>query len=368
MGEAEKITREALHGILGPGYIRGLHVLPRDSLKDDKEEDEDMGEVPDFADLIKDGMTVEDRLEQFQYLTEEDGSFTLDEDGNKVPRGQLPVRKYASDPNGPLAELNMPEAATVGFLDFDKVLDLLVRAEKKLYGLGGKKPSKKQQAAREAVKNTTEQEEKQMPAAKPRIMLRRPAAAGGGSKPDKTPQRVADKVGKAATTKKKTGKKTGIKKASPTGVKKTAPAEVENGEAENGASGIDLAAFEAIVEDKVAEATKALDEKLDAILAAIGEGPGGRSVSDTITDGLTATHDALQQKISNVYFGMLTQITEEGEVVPPEGTFLFLEPDDGRDRAQNLLEGDNPTNVISFYLDGEGDSGDDDEGEEDAEE
>lgn len=344
MGVGETETRTALYSLLGNGYIRGLHMLPKEALRAVKEE-KMTGEVPDFAGLIVEGMPVELRLEQFQYITDDDGNFSLDGNGDRIPRGQLPVRKYASGPDSPLAKLHMSEVDTVAFLDFEKVLDLLVKAEKKLYGLGGKAP--KNNAAKPATKK--EENTKMTATAKPRIMLRRPG--GVTTKPqsngeDKTPNKVKTKVAKPATAKK-------VKQETD-----SAPTKGTNGHTPS----IDLAAVEALIENKVAEMTKELDAKLDAILEAVGEGPGGRSVAQTVTDATTVLHDVLQQKISNLFFALASGADEDGNPAEFDGAFPFLDEDDGRDKEQNLLEGDNPTDVVSFYMDG--DKGNEEEEEE----
>lgn len=360
VGEMELQARKELHKLLGPGYLRGLHVLPRQALEDIEEED--VSEVPDFTALITEGLTVEQRLEQLQYVTEDDGSFAVDEDGHMIPRGQLSVRKYASDPEGPLGQLEDPEVNTVAFLDFDKVLDRIIKAEKKLYGLGGRKPSAKKKAAVKAAITETAApaaKEKKKMATKPRIMLRRNTGASASKKTtstktgDKTPDKVKAKVSKAATSKKKVASK------------KTAQPAEASAETTEAVVGIDMAAIEALVKNEVAEGLKPIEAKLDALLALVGEGPNGRSIAQTVTDATTAVHDALQQKVSNVFFGIMgaMSVDEDGEQVPYEDHFPFLEPDDGRDRMQNLLEGEEPMDVISFYLDGEADEGEE-EGEE----
>lgn len=303
-----------------------------------------MSEVADFANLIRDGMSVEERLEQLQYETEDDGTFAKDPEGNFIPRGQLSVRKYASDPEGPLALVGSTEVDTIAFLDFDKVLDRVIKAEKKLYGLGGRMPGKNKKAAvKMAAQQKAAEPAKEKKKMAPKIMLRRPGARTTPSS-DKTPSKVQEKVSTPATSKKKVTKKTAGKR------KPAAAVTEEVQEQQDAASAsVDMGAIQEMVQTEIAAAMKPLDEKLDAILATLGSGPGYRSIADTVVGAATAVHDALQQKISNLYFGLA--VDEDGNV-PEDVSFPFLEEGDGRDLTQNLLENDPPLDVVSFYLDG----------------
>jgi len=207
------------------------------------------------------------------------------------------------------------------------------------------KPSKatgrKVTAKRSPKKKTATKKKKEkqtMPAAKKRpIMLRKP---GGGSKTtaakaDKTPSKLKNKVSKPATPKKRAtkGKKT-TAKAAPT------PAASDD----SVGLSVDMAAIEELVATKVAEGVNPVVKKLDAILALIGEGPGGRSLSQTVVESTTLLHDSLHQKISNLYFGLVEDENQE---------FPTLDEEDGRDQAQNLLSSDDPQDILSFYMDTE---------------
>ena len=190
MGERETEFREAMYECAGTAYLRAVHIFPRTALQDIEEEDEDMIEVPDFAGMIIEGMTVEERIDQLMFETDDDGNLIEDETGNKIPRGELSVRKYASDPEGPVGS---PGCHTLGHDDFNRVLDELIKAERKLYGLTGRKASKKKKKA--AAKKVTEEKETTKMAVKPRITLRK--RGGGPVKADKTPSKVKGKVSKA---------------------------------------------------------------------------------------------------------------------------------------------------------------------------
>jgi hypothetical protein len=346
IGDQEGEAREVMQELFEDGYLKALHCHPRESLNDIKEEDV---EVPDFAGMILDDTTPEARLDQLLYLTDDEGEF-IQEAGKKIPRGELPVRKYAADPEGPIGS---PKCDTIAYWDFDKVLDEIVRAEKKLGWLAGSKKAKKTTNKKAGKKPAKKEEKKNMPATdKPKVLLRRPVATkkskakkGKTNGEDKTPAKVAGKVAKPAT-----GKKRGRKKATESAPEAAAPAE---------AGSVDLSGIEERIE-AVEKGQAEIGQKMDLLLGAIGAGPADRSIAETLVDGLTVLHDSLQQKVSNLYFAVA--VDEDGE--SPEA-FPFLDPEeedyDGRDCAQNLLEGDDPTDIFAAYLDGPGEGEADEE-------
>ena len=123
---------------------------------------------------------------------------------------------------------------------------------------------------------------------------------------------------------------------------------------------VDYAQVAAIIEERVAP----LEAKLDAILEAIGQGPNGRPVGQTITDAATALHDSLQKKMSNVYFNTVQALSEDGPAIDEKGNLLFSFVEDGSDEEQALMDCDEPIDVISFYLDQEEEEGEEEEVEE----
>jgi hypothetical protein len=335
VGIQESKVRDKMYLHLGNGYIRGLHILPRDSLKDSKKEANDMIEVPDFAGMVHEGMTIEERTDQLLYETDNCNRFLVDQNGDRIPRGELPVRKYASSPKGPIGP---PVCDTIAYWDFDKVLSAVLRAEKKLGWIAGTKKAKKTSApmAQPEVENEKE-EERRMPM-KPRIIIRKGAATGKSApaeEKDNTPAKVKGRVSKAATAKPK------------------AVSVPDSDDEPKNQSGFEQDQVEKLIKDAIAP----INKKLDMILKTMGQGPGKRSLADTVVDGLTVLHDALQVRASNLYFAL---IEDDGKSEVP-----FLDPSDGRDKQQCLLEGE-PTNLISFYLDGE--SSQSEESEEESEE
>lgn len=327
--DREAELRGEMFDAIGAGFLRAIHLYPRDSLLDTET---DMTDIPDFVGMIREGMSVEERLDQFLYDTDDNGDFLIGVDGERVPRGQLAVRKYASDPDGPLGS---PQCDTAAYWDFDDVLKAVIAAEKKLYGLGGAKKTKKPKKEKETTMTT-----------KPRISFRKPSTSKKDATPGKVKTKAAGggKVTKAATTKKRTTKKLGSKKSAE---------ELEATSVAEGSGSFDKEEMMALLEARIAP----VEAKLDTILAAIGDGPGNRTVQESIRDGLTVMHDALQRKISASFFSMANLLCEDG--LPEDLEIEFLDEEDGRDTSHNLLVGDSPVDLFTYYLDGESAEGED---------
>jgi hypothetical protein len=81
----------------GLGALDAVHALPRPKIM----EQEDTVAV-DFARMAGKGVTYTERAAQLRYMTNDNGELLLDDNGQKIPRLTYELRKYATDPNGPV--------------------------------------------------------------------------------------------------------------------------------------------------------------------------------------------------------------------------------------------------------------------------
>jgi hypothetical protein len=333
--------------------LRALYYRSEPSIEEDPEEvgDEDMNEdVPDFLAWLYDqdgliqGLTIAEREDQLRYQTDDDGNLVLNEDDAKIPRGCLPVRRYAADPDGPVAE-RIAEAHKIPLERVDNIvrfwktseaITAIVNAEHDA-GLIIKKTGKKSAPTKAKSKEKVQK----MPPKKKLLVTRNSKKKKTGS--PSGPQKKGPATSKKTTsTKKKAGKK--------------APAKAKGGDDEGSASGGESIDFSEVLA-KLGEVLKRQDA-LEAKLAEAVE-----TLDDQIQTCNTLVHDATMQKLNEVAgaLGMaLGEISEEApahiwEAIPVEGD--ELKPD-----AQNLMSGpDGERSSILLYLE---DIDEDDEGEE----
>jgi len=125
VGPEEYAARQQAFEVAGAGAIRGIHRI--DELVLEGLTKGGVDAMANLRDLIKEGMTRNDRRDQLLYQTGEDGDFLLDGDGERTPRGSLPLREYAKDPEGPLRESSKK---IVGWTA-EQLLDAILDAEEK---------------------------------------------------------------------------------------------------------------------------------------------------------------------------------------------------------------------------------------------
>jgi hypothetical protein len=98
-GNEERLMRQTFIQSFGVGAVRAIHRMSKKTNMIDKEEG--VNENIDLGSIIKPGITTRaEREEQLTYLTDEAGMVLVDEGGNKVPRRNLYLRKYAMDQLG----------------------------------------------------------------------------------------------------------------------------------------------------------------------------------------------------------------------------------------------------------------------------
>jgi hypothetical protein len=219
-------------------------------------EDEDMtAEVPDFAGMIHEGMTNLERDHQLR--------FEQAESGDEFPRNSFPLRRYASDPDGPLAKT--PDV--VMFWSVDQLIKELIKSEIEAGWITkAKKPKKKKE---EPMGRT--------------ILINKASGGpklGGGSKaPGKA---LGGKVASPATAKKKAPKK-----AAP------APKAPSNGHADpTDLLELVAQALGPILEEITAlrQENAALSEAIEAVSAKVS------ATSERSTKVTTVLHDILISK------------------------------------------------------------------------
>jgi hypothetical protein len=236
-----------------------LHSLIRLELEEPELliEEGDMNDIPDFAGMLREGMTRAEREEQLLFETDEEGNIKLDEHtGKKIPRGSFALRAYAVDPDGPVK-------GDPGILMFWKTPQI-VEAILKKEGFTKKGGKAKTKAASPPKKE--EEEEMAEAQARKKVVLRRNAntAGGKGEKEDKTPAKVKAKANGANG-----------KVAKPATAKKRAAAEEP--------------------EEKT---SKGGDKALTRLEAKVDE------LQKTIVMAVTLLHDVMQQKFSETQVGI----------------------------------------------------------------
>lgn len=96
-GYREATMRLRLLEEIGIGGLRAVHTIPKQEITEQEDE-----VTVDFLKMAGDGVTHSERAAQLRYETDEKGEILLDEEGNKRPRLSYDLRKYATDPKGPI--------------------------------------------------------------------------------------------------------------------------------------------------------------------------------------------------------------------------------------------------------------------------
>lgn len=95
-------VRKSLSGIQGDNTFRILHRIG--TIINEEDGDEMIEDMPDFAGILREGMSAADREEQLRYETDEEGNVILEEvegaEPFKRPRPTYQLRKFACDPEG----------------------------------------------------------------------------------------------------------------------------------------------------------------------------------------------------------------------------------------------------------------------------
>jgi len=325
VGERETAVRSVLANKFGIGALRGINKLHQMVLED--EELESMEESVDFESLIKEGMTTEERKDQLRFETDDAGDTKLDKDGNPKPRLTFTLRKYATDPEGPVRE--PPDK--VLFWTAEQLITVIVKAELEEGLLIKSSKSKKSKASKTSTKK---KEESDMAAkkVKRRVIVR---GKGKGAVPRKAGGEGAEeKGGKVASP--PTGKrKRRSKKA------KEAAEEKPQVEETTEAPAFDVEALkEEIVGDLKMHIDKKLEEAVNAIEANLD------AFRQRNSENLTSLHDVLLGFVNDKMNELVIQIA---------GTDEELEEFEPMDVEEKLLWPDETT--IDSYLDSGEDEG-----------
>lgn len=306
VGEREAAFRKDMFDRIGPTHLQAVQAVPRSQLEPkevfDPEKEEEMGEIPDFAGMLYDGISVSERESQLRYETDDDGNLLADDDGKSIPRGTFPLRKYITDPKGPIQ--NVPDV--VMFWTTSDLIRAILRKEKELGwvitdGMAKKQKQKGSKVPTKATRTPRKKEEKaSMP--RKRIVLRRGKDGdGNGGDGGKTDKPATNKRRKKTTT-----EDTG-----------------SNGDATT--DGLEEA-VEAALKRQLAPFKKAL-EKLGKLVE-----EKTSELDDRLATGLTILHDVLVQKLNEA----------EGVKDP---------------RHENLMTATTDDDIFSYLDDGDGGGG-----------
>jgi hypothetical protein len=275
--------------------LRVLHKMNILTKHQGEEEitDEMSVEIPDFAGMLREGMTSAERNEQLRYETDDDGNVILedlgDEEPFKRPRPTYQLRKFACDPEG-YVQLN--HSAGMFWTQDDLIRHILKIEIENEYVIKSKK-SKPAKAGTSSIKETDT-----MPAGR-RVLTRKTKAAG--------------KAGGKKTAGK--GPKAGGKSASRVGRPPAKRGPTKAAKGDDGPSGlpppaIDLEAFGEDLQVKVGEAIAAATEPLVETIQELQQ-----QVAANL-DAVTVLHDLLAQTA-----GTMQYEDDEGELQPIEPMF-----------------------------------------------
>jgi hypothetical protein len=319
ISDAAKEGRARAYKIGRDASLRAIHEM--------KEEEDNMDVVPDFRAMVREGMTVAERSEQLRYETDADGVVLESEDGQKTIRSAFPLRKYASDPDGPVKKPNR----TVMFMPPDQLIDVIVKAEVEA-GWVIKIPGSKKKKPATPMKALAERKDKEQPMAETkRIQLRKPVG-GGATAGGATAAPASNGTGKVASP--ATGKKraaTAAKPAESNGKASAVPSKA-SGESNKAAAAPTGDITKALA--PILKSLESLNKRIDEVAAGL-EAVQAKGIENT-----TILHDVLMQKINTVYMGLVA-LAQGKEIEVPES------PDDN-----SLLE---DGNNISWYVEGAGD-------------
>ena len=293
--------------------VRAIHMFYT------KEEEDQMHETPDFASMLREGMTASEREEQLRYETDSKGRPLLDEKDAKIPRSAFPLRKYAADPGGPVQKPNR----TVMFWSQDQLIDAILKAEAAA-GLIQGKVTKRKAAAPAAA---PARKEEPMAEVKRTIALRRPVTTQKSAEeeaPAETP--AASKVSTPATGKRKVVTKASNGSAVPSKANDEAPA---------AAAPADSKAIEALKKE-----VEGLKKSNADVLAALGE------LRQLVIDIGTIQHDVFVQQIKNVLIQTSNLLTEQAAEIPESADEAsLLGATDEKGNAQ-------PLDILSYIAEG----------------
>lgn len=218
----------------GIGGLRAINQAPE--ILRGQQEDEDMSEVPDFINMITEGMTLDEREHQLRFEETE---------GEPLPRNSFPLRKYASDPEGPLAK----PTDVVMFWSVKQLIQAILKAEFEAGWITKPKVTRR----------------KKEDMATKKITIRKPTSVKSKGKASKVPAKAGGKVGQPATR------------------KKVIPQEVEeSGESSEGIEAIISAALHPLMQ-AVAELKK----------GQVGIANQLKEVGNDATTAVTALHDVV---------------------------------------------------------------------------
>lgn len=208
VGSRQKWVRDMMYRLQGDGGVRVIHQMPRiimDSLVQREQEEEKMNvdDNPDFASMLREGMTTEEREAQLRYETDPEGNVLVDEQGKGRPRAQYVISKFATDPG---QHIQLDHSAGM-FYTLDAVVKFILDKEVELgYLVKSKKPKKENQPA--GPKGPAAKQETSMPIEGRKIIrptskaAEAPAAAapkGGPVGLPKAPGKVAPPPKRPAT-------------------------------------------------------------------------------------------------------------------------------------------------------------------------
>jgi hypothetical protein len=180
-GTRQNDVRKMLYGLQGAHSLRVLHQLPAmvmDQLVEQERMDDMMNEAPDFAGLLFEGMTSDERAEQLRFETDDAGNFIEDE-GSRRPRPSHQLRKFACDPS---AHIQLDHSVGM-FWTTDKIIQHIV-AEEVEQGLITKSKRSRKPSQPSAKKGTTKTAAEAAPETETKMATgRRVMINRGGSAP-----------------------------------------------------------------------------------------------------------------------------------------------------------------------------------------
>lgn len=170
--EATVWERKAQYEMFGLQSLQALHMLPP------TRKETDVSSVPDFQSMLQKGVTYKEREAQLRYETDEEGNLLTDPTGAKTPRGSRALRKYITDPDGPVRLQNRV------VLDWSpkKLIDEILKAEKEQGLLLSPQEKRKQLADEDGESSGEENDMAKVTTATRRVNVR---SKDGGSTPSK---------------------------------------------------------------------------------------------------------------------------------------------------------------------------------------
>jgi len=100
-------------------------MLMKDLILKEMEEARMQGETPDFAAMLKQGMTTEEREEQLRYEHDDQGGVALDDSGRPIYRPGYQLKQFVTD-EGSHVKLDLP---VVWFWTTNQLVDHIIKSE-----------------------------------------------------------------------------------------------------------------------------------------------------------------------------------------------------------------------------------------------